>query len=119
LLEVEFIIADTIRDHSRKPLGILDIMSALGGFERNLSLLGMMMVKAISSNAFFLKAIQKLYLVRTSDDSLFGPRKNQHINDKLNKTKRMIKEEPSEKKESILKNRFIKYSSCQFILLYL
>ena len=57
LLEIEFVIADTIRDHSRKPLGILDIMSALGGFERNLSLLGMMMVKAISGNAFFLKAI--------------------------------------------------------------
>lgn len=56
-MEVEFIIADTIRDHTRKPLGILDIMSALGGFERNLSLIGMMMIKAISSNAYFLKAI--------------------------------------------------------------
>jgi hypothetical protein len=70
-LEVEFAIADTVKDHSRKPLGILDIMSALGGFERNLSLLGLMMVGAISRNAYTLKIIQKLFLARTSDSELF------------------------------------------------
>ena len=49
-------------------------MSALGGFERNLALLGMMMVKAMAQNAYILKAIQKLYLARTSDEQLFQKR---------------------------------------------
>jgi len=67
LIEIEFALSDTMGDHQRKPLGVLDILSALGGFEKNLSLLGFFFMGPISYHNYILKMIQKLFLINTSD----------------------------------------------------
>ena len=50
---------------SRKPLGILDILSAIGGFDRNLSVIGTLIMGPIAYHHYIMKAIQKLFMVNT------------------------------------------------------
>jgi hypothetical protein len=57
LIEIEFAISDTMCDHHRKPLGILDILSALGGFDKNLSLLGSCFMAPIAFHIYILKMV--------------------------------------------------------------
>lgn len=57
LLGVEVVIADTVVLHGRKSFGLFDLMGAVGGFERNLTLIGMFFFKPIATHCYFLKAI--------------------------------------------------------------
>ena len=57
LLEIEVVAADTVVKHGRKSFGLFDLMGAVGGFERNLTLIGMFFFKPIATHGYFLKAI--------------------------------------------------------------
>ena len=57
LLDIEIVVADTVVIHKRKSFGLFDLMGAVGGFERNLTLIGMFFFKPIATHGFFLKAI--------------------------------------------------------------
>jgi len=57
LLDIEAVIADTVVIHKRKSFGLFDLMGAVGGFERNLTLIGMFFFKPIATHGYFLKAI--------------------------------------------------------------
>lgn len=104
LLEVEFILGDTMVDHHRKPLGILDILSAIGGFDRNLSVIGFMIMGPISYHHYIMKAIQKLFLVNTSDSQLIKRRKNEKVVRKEKLAQDMMEIFTKEKNANILNN---------------
>lgn len=57
LLDIEVVAADTVVKHGRKSFGLFDLMGAVGGFERNLTLIGMYFFKPIATHGYFLKAI--------------------------------------------------------------
>jgi hypothetical protein len=57
LLDIEVVVADTVVIHKRKSFGLFDLMGAVGGFERNLTLIGMFFFKPIATHGYFLKAI--------------------------------------------------------------
>ena len=57
LLNVEIVISDTIVNHSRKSFGLFDLMGAIGGFEKNLTKIGMFFFNPIATHAYFLKII--------------------------------------------------------------
>jgi hypothetical protein len=98
-------------DHHRKPLGILDILSALGGFDRNLSLIGSLIMGPIAYHHYILKAIQKLFLVNTSDSKMIKKRKNVKIVRKEKLAEDMLEYFPNEKQDEILNNRAPKFST--------
>jgi len=79
LKEIEFVISDTKVDHTRKSFGVFDLMGVIGGFERNLSLIGLFFLKPIAHHNYLLKAIQKLYMAKTTNDRVFTKRKNKKI----------------------------------------
>ena len=111
LLELEVVIADTIVMHSRKSFGLFDLMGAVGGFERNLTLIGMFFFKPIATHCYFLKAIQMLFMAKTDDDDLFSKRKNKKIIKKVETSLKMSQMYPPHKRDEILKDRHIKFSS--------
>ena len=79
LLDIEFVISDTQIDHTRKSFGVFDLMGAIGGFERNLTLICIFFLKPIAQHNYLLKAIQKLYLAKTRKNEVFNRRKNPKI----------------------------------------
>lgn len=119
LIEIEFALSDTMCDHHRKPLGILDILSALGGFEKNLSLLGFFFMTPISYHNYILKAIQKLFLVNTSDSKLINRRKNIKVVRKEKLAYDMLDQYPKAKQEEILMNRAPKFTTKQHVFLFI
>ena len=118
LLDIEFVISDITIDHSRKSFGVFDLMGAIGGFERNLGLIGTFFLKPIAFHNYLLKAIQKLYMAKTTKD-IFTKRKNPKIRKKEKIAEQMASDLPQHKRDEVLSDRHIKYSSKQHILLYL
>lgn len=94
-------------------------MGAVGGFERNLTLIGMFFFKPIATHGYFLKAIQRLFMAKTDDDDLFGPRKNKKINRKMEAAEKLSKSYNPKKRDEIRKDRHIKFTSKQHFFLYI
>jgi hypothetical protein len=58
-------------EHDRKVYGILDALGDYGGLEGVILVTAAYLLSPISSHSFFTKAIEKLFIAKTKDASLF------------------------------------------------
>ena len=71
LVNVAIYLSDRSTTYERKIYAVFDLLGDIGGLiEMSMLLLGSMMA-SISEHSFFIKAIQKLFLVNTYDRKLF------------------------------------------------
>lgn len=63
----------------RAVYGFLDVMGDLGGLSEVLYQLLAFFITPLATHNFMLKAISKFYLAYTSDNYLFGAKKNRNL----------------------------------------
>lgn len=72
----QLILTTTQKVHERQVYGLLDMMGDLGGVIEIIMILSQLALSGLSEHSFLLKAIEKLYLVKTEED-LFTPSQRQ------------------------------------------
>jgi len=102
--------------HTRKVYGWIDLLGDLGGVTEVIMIVFGFFLFPISEHSFFLKAIKKLYLVRTEDNSMFLPNNDEKLA-KFEKFKEKI--DDPEVKEEVEKHRFARLKFSDSVKLYL
>ena len=64
-------LSDHVMVHERSVYNVMDLLGDYGGYEYILMTLVALFVGPVAEHSFLLKAISKLYLVRTEEDQLF------------------------------------------------
>jgi hypothetical protein len=73
---IVFKLTDELVVHERKIYGILDVFGDFGGVQEVITALASLALGQIASHAFLTKAISKLYIAKTKDDSIFQRKKS-------------------------------------------
>ena len=111
-------LGDSSVTHERQVYGILDLFGDLGGVQSVMFMICGALLSPISEHSFFIKAISKLYLARTKDNSLFADRKSKKAQQKLKKNQKVSKTIDLKEAKSFSRNRVIKFSVRQKVNLY-
>ena len=69
-------LSGTTMNHARKIYGFLDALGDYGGVEGVVMTVAALLLAPIASHGFYIKAIEKLFLAKSSDLSLFRDKKN-------------------------------------------
>ena len=77
-------------EHSRQTYSLLDLLGDLGGASEVILICFGLIFYPISEFSFGIKALQKLYIARTSNPSLFISKKNKAHNLQLAKLKKKV-----------------------------
>ena len=92
---------------------MLDLFGDIGGVVEVILMLTELFVKPIAEHMFLLKAIQKLFLARTTDKNLFAEKKGDKAQRKFKRKKSEMKKFSKDERRVLKQTRFIKFSSCQ------
>lgn len=120
LVSVAIFLSDRSTTYERKIYAVFDLMGDIGGLiEISMLCLGSLLA-SISEHSFFIKAIQKLFLVNTYDRKLFAePSKFRKGGQKLNKERKSIQKHFNKEDQNYLNNhQVIKLSKKQSCKLY-
>jgi hypothetical protein len=74
---VSIYLDEEINSHSRKIYSLLDLLGDLGGASEVILICFGLIFYPISEFSFWLKALDKLYIAKTSNPHLFSSKKNQ------------------------------------------
>lgn len=69
--------------HERVVYGLLDVLGDFGGVQGVLYTLILMSMAPIAAHSFYLKAISKLFMAKTKDNTLFESKKNRKVQKRI------------------------------------
>ena len=69
-------LSNVVVSHSRQVYNILDLLGYYGGLAEVVTVVFAFLVGPLAEHSFLLKAIKKLYFVKTSDSTLFAQPKS-------------------------------------------
>lgn len=107
--------ADQVQKTSRKVYNVVDLASELGGILGILRPLMLVLVGPISSFSFNLKALQKVFIARTNDSSLFKT----NSQTKVQKIQTPFTMRNTKVEEEVLKHYRIKLSARQKLSMFI
>ena len=86
-----FELSDTTYYHSRQVYNILDLLGYYGGLAEVVTGFLAFLVGPVAEHSFLMKAIRKLYLIKTKNDHLFAKPTSEKAKNKEKKQRRVTK----------------------------
>lgn len=119
LLRYTFRFTSKVREHTRRIYGIFDLFGEVGGVIEILMILCQVSIGSFQEHSFLTRAISRLFLANTEDQSMFRYGKLDRVSKMKKKQKKMSHHLSQKERLKISKNQIIKLSTSQSLHIYL
>lgn len=118
LSQINFSMSEKTQNIDRLQDGFASVVGMIGGIGQFMFVVLMMMFSKFSEHNFIIKALQKLYLVRTRDQDFLMVPQSKHAWSKKKKSDKVAKMLDEQERDLLKINKVIKFSFCQTFQLF-